>query len=161
MSKGVEKRTLPYGCPFFYFSIHLLLTLIITTQNLLHHCTTRVVLGCIVLFLRSISSWWTTLFALTIEDSLDVAVSFLIVFQFWRLLCVMLVVVMVSSHMIIFLSVILSSSMVPDSTSLLLKGLFIYCFLYRYSLIPHVHTLQMIVVSLDGFMVVNEIVEFR
>ena len=51
-----------------------------------------------------ISNWWVTWFALTRQGGIDVAGSLkniLIVVQAWQLLCVMLVVVMTSSHFLL------------------------------------------------------------
>ena len=63
-------------------------------------------------------SWCETWFALTRHGGLVMVGSydsFLIVFHAFRLLCVILVDVMTSSHLLFFSSVILSSSLFPDS----------------------------------------------
>ena len=72
---------------------------------------------------RSLCATW---FTLTKHGGLDVVGtydSFLIVFHALRLLCVMLVDVMISSHIIFFSSVILSIRLFPDSMVPSSKGL--------------------------------------
>ena len=71
-----------------------------------------------MLLLPLTRSWCATWFALTIYGGLDVVGSFdgfLIVFHVLLLLCVILVDVMTSSHLLFFFSVILSISFVPVS----------------------------------------------
>ena len=78
-------------------------------------------------------SWWATWLAVTRHGGFDEVgslESLLIVFQAFRLLWVMFVDVMTSSHMFLFSSVILSSRRLPDSMVLLSKGLLEYCCLY-------------------------------
>ena len=63
-------------------------------------------------------SWRATWFVLSRHGGLDVVGSFdsfLIVFYALRLLCVILVNVMTSSHLLFFFSVILPISLFPDS----------------------------------------------